>query len=406
MPTLTSLNRLPLNPGASPDGPFETFFVPQFLVKVEGQSLEPEVIHDVLQVSYHDSLEDVDSFDLTISNYESGAAERSLPLRSRYEPASRPEFEGLFDPGKKVELWMGYAGSLHLMLKGIITSLEPNFPASGGLSLTVRGLNELHQFRAVQHTYSWENRKDSDIALEIGRNPRSEQRPGLNYRIEINEQARAGEVPDRFVFQNTQYDIVFLMQRARRRDYILVLRETDAQGRPDPHLYFGPSNNTETPTYELEWGRTLNSFRPTLTTAEQVSEVVVVGWDRDRNRRIEGRASWSSLLPRRDAAERARQERLMQAFGNRTEVVADQPVRDQREAEDRAQRILRELRKGMVEATGDCLGLPDLRAGRKLQISNLGDRFSGMYFVTETTHTIGDAGYQTTFKARREEGLE
>ena len=41
----------------------------------------------------------------------------------------------------------------------------------------------------------------------------------------------------------------------------------------------------------------------------------------------------------------------------------------------------------------------------------LGARFSGTYFVTDSTHTINDSGYITKFNARREvtgplEGLE
>jgi phage protein D len=93
----------------------------------------------------------------------------------------------------------------------------------------------------------------------------------------------------------------------------------------------------------------------------------------------------------------------MQAFGSRREIITDQPVRSQREAEDRARRILRELHKGMVEASAETIGLPDLRAGRKVQIDGVGDRFSGQYYITESMHTINDGGYKTTFKARREE---
>ena len=235
------------------------------------------------------------------------------------------------------------------------------------MTLTVRGLNALHQFRAGQHTYAWEGVKDSDIAAEIGRNPLNQTRPGINYPLRTDPTAREAEVPDRYVFMNNMYDIVFLMERARRRDYVLVLRETDADGNADPHIYFGPSNNRDAPAYELEWGKTLVSFNPTLTTANQVSEVVVLGWDRQRNRRIEGKASWESLIPRRNRAEAARQQRLMQAFGSRREVVTDKPVRDESEADDRARRILRELRKGMVEANGETVGLPGLLAGRKVQ---------------------------------------
>ncbi len=36
-------------------------------------------------------------------------------------------------------------------------------------------------------------------------------------------------------------------------------------------------------------------------------------------------------------------------------------------------------------------------------IKGLGARFSGTYFLTETTHTIGAGGYTTRFGARRED---
>jgi phage protein D len=49
------------------------------------------------------------------------------------------------------------------------------------------------------------------------------------------------------------------------------------------------------------------------------------------------------------------------------------------------------------------VGLPDLRTGCVVQISGVGKRFSGRYFVTGTTHTIGDGGYTTRFECRREE---
>jgi hypothetical protein len=38
-----------------------------------------------------------------------------------------------------------------------------------------------------------------------------------------------------------------------------------------------------------------------------------------------------------------------------------------------------------------------------VRIAGLGVRFSGEYFVTETTHTINDSGYITRFNARRED---
>jgi phage protein D len=67
--------------------------------------------------------------------------------------------------------------------------------------------------------------------------------------------------------------------------------------------------------------------------------------------------------------------------------------------------ILADQFRQMVKASGATVGLPDLRAGSKLHVKKLGARFDGEYFVTGTTHTIGDSGYRTTFNARREKGL-
>jgi phage protein D len=59
----------------------------------------------------------------------------------------------------------------------------------------------------------------------------------------------------------------------------------------------------------------------------------------------------------------------------------------------------------MVEANGTTVGLPDLRSGQQIVIRGLGARFSGIYFVIKTTHTINDNGYVTKFTARREAKL-
>ena len=38
-----------------------------------------------------------------------------------------------------------------------------------------------------------------------------------------------------------------------------------------------------------------------------------------------------------------------------------------------------------------------------IDIGGVGERFSGRYFVTDTTHAVGDSGYTTQFGCRREE---
>ena len=78
-------------------------------------------------------------------------------------------------------------------------------------------------------------------------------------------------------------------------------------------------------------------------------------------------------------------------------------VQSKDQAKELATNILKEQLKKIVKAGGATIGLPDLRAGRKIFVNGLGDRFSGTYYVTDTTHTINDSGYQTSFNARREQ---
>ncbi len=374
----------------------QTFFVPTFRVEVQRRELPAEVIRDVIEVSYQDSVDDIDSFDMTISNYH---AQSHKP---KYEPPYSDDYAGLFDPGQEIKLWMGYKGDEQLMLSGEITSLAPSFPASGGLSLRVGGLNVLHRFRATQHTFAWDDRRDSDIALEIGRNAVTEDRPGLGF--PVRTAPRRDERSETYVLMDNQYDIVFLMQRARLHGYELVLREANTETGQPAHLYFGPSEADEILTYKLEWGRSLVSFRPTLSTANQIAEVVVRGWDRRNNAAIEGRSRWEDLYPA-GSPERSRRGQLAQAFGNRREVVTNRPVHTTDEANSLARSLLSDVAKDLVEADGQTVGLPNLRAGRTLEIANLGERFSGLYYVLSSSHTIGSGGYTTSFHARREEGI-
>ena len=371
----------------------ETFYVPHFQIAIAGRTLPHDLRLDMMQATYRDSIDDIDSFELTVNNWDADEG------KFKYEPHSKPEFEKLFDPGQQLELKMGYLGSTRLMLRGEITTLEPNYPGSGPPTLTVRGLNVLHSFRSAQHTWTWHKKRDSDIAKEIGGKPVSKDQPGLGMEVRVDADASRRETEERFVFMNNRYDILFLLERARLHGYSVFLDE-DSQTRR-PFLYFGPSNRLRDVTYKLEWGKSLVQFRPTLTTTNQISTVTVRGWDRKTKKPIEG----SAKLGDKDVPINVDQHAVALAIQARHEVVADSTVYSKESAEKLAKQILRNQLQEMVKATGVTVGLPDLRAGRKLQILKLGPRFSGEYFVTESKHTIGEDGYRTEFTARREKGL-
>jgi phage protein D len=361
----------------------QDFYVPYFQVKIAGRPQGQDVVRDIQQVSYKDNITEIDSFDITINNWD--AQTRAY----KYSDSD------LFDPGKELELWMGYYGKdkLRLMVRGQITALHPSFPSGGGSTLAISGLNVLHKLRTKQESHSYESKTDSEIAEEVA------DRLG----IDIQTDSAPDEKRFDYLFQDNQYDIIFLMERARRIGYDLFVDEQGQNGQAgQPLLRFGRSLQVRQVTYKLTYGRSLIEFKPELTTANQVSEVTVRGWDAVNKKKIEQTAKRSEISVKGVGAAGG-QAAIEQSFNQRKEIVATKPIESDAEAKTLALRTLEENAKDMVKGSGSTVGLPDLRAGNVVTIDGLGKRFSGRYFITSSTHAMGDGGYTTQFECRREE---
>jgi uncharacterized protein len=398
------------------------FYVPAYEIKINRQDLPSFVARDVMEVRYTDDVEKIDTFEITVNNWDAEKLDFKYTGSTKGKNTERSTF---FDPGQEIEIWMGYFNPTpdnptpqRMMLVGIITSLTPNFPASGSPTLKVSGQNILRDFMAKQETHDYVKQgdyknRDSDIAEKIGK------RSKLRYNnkpvpIVINCGARYRETPNEHISQKNQYDILFLMQLARRNSYDLVFVTKDEDNRlrnstgcpdklPDPpFLYFGPSTNLIRVSYLLEWGKSLIDFQPSLKTTKQVAEVTVQGWNVLTKKPIKVTVKRSELdtRPQKDPQ---RMKKLEEGFKEKREVVVDKPFRDEKEAKQYARSLLTENSKNMVTGRGSTVGLPDLRAGSFIQIQGLGLTFDGRYFVKSTTHTINASGYITTFDARLEE---
>jgi Bacteriophage probable baseplate hub protein len=386
------------------------FYVPRYEIKIAGASLPKNVLRDVLQVTYTDSVKELDNFELTVNNWDAEKRQFKYVGSETTDSLAKNPLHQLFNPSRHdVELAMGYAKDLTLMMKGNFTTMEPNFPSSGGPTLTLRGLNVLHKLRTKQFTYAWPpNKRESEIAksLETLTDPGEKGKKRFPLPVEIDENALSKEHPITYVAQDSQYDIDFLLSRARRIGYVIFIKEEEREKghvTKPRRLYFGPSDanhpGLRLVTFELKWGISLIDFNPTFTTANQIKSVTVNGWNRSTKQPITGKASLddTEFKLNRDL------HKQLETSDVREERVVDEPVFTQRQADERAGAILLDRSKDLVKASGTCVGLPDLRAGQRVKIAGLGARFSGEYFVTDTTHTINDSGYITKFNGRRED---
>lgn len=411
-----------IQPGTPPQqlSALDDFYVPAYRVVLNGK-VQRQLVQDIISVTFHDSLKDVDSVDLQVNNWDPGEPTQGHAVQGKF----RYHNSKTFDPWQDLELWMGYyrqgQDNLQQMMMGEISSVAPNFPASGGSTLTVRALSFLHQFRIQQKTMQFKGKTDSQIAQLIVQDINKDaQKKVAKIKIqmldkEVNDNIQKnGEKPWPFLEMHNQYPIVFLMQRSRDVGYDISIEDkTDASsGLRTVTFHYQLSRSVLRPTYVLVWGQSLISFQPTLQTARQVNAVTVNGWNVQTKKPISKTATRADLV--KAGVKTIAPEDLGMTenqLSQKIEVVVDRGLKDPAEAQQVAERTLRQLAQGLVEGKGKTIGLPDLRAGSKVKICMNPldinrdpplDRFSGIYQVTETTHTFSDSGYTTDFTCRME----
>lgn len=350
---------------------------PERSVSIDGTALSPDVMRDVFEVSFVDDIDDIDVVTLKISN--------AWDPQTRKFPYSGHD---QFAPGRRLELGIGYRGGdgLVRMMQGTITSISPLYPSEGPSLLVVRARSLEAELLKTEETRVYTDVTDSQIAKDIaGR---------LNVKLVTDPRSQASEPTHKYVVQFAQYDLVFLIERARRLGYEVMIEKRG----DNFELYFGPSQHLHSNPLKLQYGVNLHEFSPELNTADQVEKVTVDSWDPINKKRLTATATRSDFpgLAKLDSS-------VSKAFRGKTEMVADLPVNDEATVRAIAKGTMERIMKRMTTGYGSTSGTPDIRAGRLLDITGLDERFNGTYFVTGSKHTFGPNGYHTMFTCRREE---
>ena len=337
-------------------------------LKIEGALASAEVMSDLLEIVVDHSLHVPSMF--------------TIKLHSHDMKWLRDE---TFREGKKIEIFYGERSRFKL-LAGKIASLEPDLEVTHP-TLLVRGYDLSHKLYRGRHRRSFNQVTDSDLVKKL----MSE--AGL----------RAGKIDDttevhEYIFQNNQTNAEFLLERARCLGYELWVDE-------DALNFRKPSPNGQ--AVNLAWGEELISFRPRLSTVEQINEVEVRGWDPRQKRAVVGRASNGNGAPQIGVSQPGAAIGK-QTWGEAKFAIVDQFVRSPAEADALAQAALDEMASVFVEAEGSCVANGDIVPGRQIKIDGVGTRFNGTYYVTQVVHewTSGSAMLtHFTVSGRRDRGL-
>jgi phage protein D len=349
-------------------------YVPDFELEVDGRPLPAELRARVTGVRFEEALEGASRVEIEFANQ--GLALLDAPL---------------LDLDRRLELSLGHRPSgIRRVFAGEITGVEPAFPASGMPTVTVTALDATKRLSASRKNRAFQSRMTDKVIATIV--------AAENQLIALPDVAASlagglgafSEKP-RVQYKKSDYD--FLRGIATEYGFDMWVDGDFLNMRLSlPHL--------PPPELELRWGESLLEFTPRVTSIGQIASVVVRIWVEALKTQLTVEVSWDG--------DRIRARVQPALFGEQFSTVEaltmpDMPVDSPVDAIKFALGELRRRLNNRVTARGSAIGDPRFRAGRLISVADVGPRFSGDdYRLTSVAHTVGAAGYQVSFEARKE----
>lgn len=362
-------------------------YVAEPILEIDGQLASEALIDDIIEIAVEESIHLPGMFTLIIKN-------DYFPGRSEDETWRHA---GLFEIGKTIKIGFGSSTTearefeeeeRNYVLEGEITAMECHFTRDSEAPMIIRGYDISHRLWRGRYNRSFQNMTDTDIvnkiAGEVGIPTGTIDETGGPYGYgDINGS-------NGYVFQENQTNLEFLRERAARNGFEFFVQ--------DGKLNFRKPKVDE--SLELKWLKDVHSFQVRVSSAEQVSEVEVRGWDYSQKRSIVETANRGQVHTKNDYGNGASTSTSFKGKPPTPKMIlVDQPVFNATEARTLAQALCDELGGEFVHADAKAEGNPKIRPGRVIKISDLG-KYSGEYYVTETRHLFDERIYTTEFTIR------
>lgn len=347
----------------------EVLLNPNIKILVQGKPLTPKVEADFVSAKVSEDLEAPSMFELKFVTWD----------------VEKQKFtwidEEVFELGDTVEIQMGYKKDLQTVMVGEITGLEPEFFQDETPILVVRGHDLRHRLLRGRQTKSFTQMKDSEIVSKIAK------AKGLTPKVEDTK------VKLEYVLQHNQTDWEFVQERAARLGYEVAV--------DNKTLYFRPPDNGEKKLFTITYGDDLQDFQPRLSTMNQVYQVKVQGWLPKDKKIILAKAGAGKEGNKMGGSTSGAKE-VQKAFGLSSDTIVNQAVSSKAEADRMSLGQFKERLLDYITGEGTCQGYPNLRAGKVIEITGVGKKFSGLYYLMTVEHSYSESqGYQTFFTVRR-----
>ena len=309
--------------------------------------------------------------DLVVETTLSGADRFSFTLNYPFDE-ELGEFNGLswstFEIGTGVRIAMGYGGdgTLTPVFAGTIGSIHAEFTDEKGPTVTVSGFGLLKQLMKGTESRSWEETTQDVTVGGVVEEILSSYPFG---EIDIQD----ADIKRVKLIQDNQSDYRFIEALADHYGFSFYAERDAIRFRPRS----GRRSDRE-PVDMIWYGEALHDFYAEITDRRDDYQTEVRSWDAEAAEEIIATAG-------PETAANTEVFRVPVMSQNEAQRIADK--KHSRHADDR------------ITGHGEADGIPEIRAGERILIEELGERLSGEYYVTNATHRMGAAGYRTTFEA-------
>jgi phage protein D len=337
--------------------------ISQVYLQHNGNEIRGEVADDLLRLRIEGSVHLPDMAVLELAN-----------------PEFRWSNEERFKIGDELKIGFGDADekSQTPVFAGEITACEVEIAMTGDMHLRIRAYDRAHRLHRGRFTRAFLQMSDSDIANKIGQE--------LGFQVDAESTKEVHE----YILQANQTNWDFLRQRAAVNGFELQVHEKT--------LVFKPPPSTPKTPVDLALREELLSFRARMTAGEQVDEVEVRAWDPVKKKVIIGKATEPKGTPRIGESRTGGQVASSAFHKKATMVVAREPVYSQEQAQKLAQVVLNELAGNFVTAEGIAMGDPKLQLGSDVNLTAVGNQFTGKYTVTQIRHEYEPNSYMIYFE--------
>lgn len=290
--------------------------------------------------------------------------------------------DAALDFGRTLSVSAGGPDRQQTIFEGPITAIGGCYPQNRPPELVVKADDRLFWMGFGQHSRAFEEASDADMAQRLIGDA------GLTPEV-------SAEGPTHRAFwQVNQNDLAFLLERARAVDAALLVE--------DGRVAFRPRRRDGGQPLRLTRHGNLLRFEVAADLVHQRAEVQVHGWSVADKAGIHESAGSSEATAEAEGGGRSGAEIVGELDAGAVEHLhLEMPVTGE-EARRLAEARLRARARGFLRASGTTDGTPAMTVGSRVEVTDVGPRFSGVYVVVKLRHTFDQAsGFRTHFQAER-----